>query len=208
MSNEIKNCIIVGAGDFSSLVTKPDDKTLIIAADGGMNHLKRAGIVPHIWIGDGDSIEGEVPDGCEIIKLNRDKDETDMLAAIRLAVEMGCMSFHLYGCLGGRIDHTVANIKILNMLANNGIKAYMYDKMSMLTVIKNESITFPKEAEGNISIFAMSERAIGVTIEGLKWELLDETLFCTDTIGVSNEFTGAKSSISVKEGNLLVVVGG
>jgi thiamine pyrophosphokinase len=44
-----------------------------------------------------------------------------------------------------------------------------------------------------------------VTLAGLKYPLSDAVLTCDMPLGVSNEFTGAPASVSVREGTLLVL---
>lgn len=203
------NCIIVGAGDFNGFVSPVDrDKDFIIAADGGYNYLKNAGIKPHVWIGDGDSLGEAVDDTAAdfIYKLPCEKDDTDVLAAVKLALEKGAKSIHLYGVLGGRIDHTMANIKIMSYLSDQGVVAFAYDNNSMMTVLKDAGIPFDKNASGILSVFSLTDVSYGVTIRGLKYALEDDVLYETDSIGVSNEFIGNDGYIEVKKGKLLVII--
>ena len=55
-------------------------------------------------------------------------------------------------------------------------------------------------------IFSLNEKAHGVTIRGLKYELEDATLSNAMPVGVSNEFVGVESEVSVKDGTLLLIV--
>lgn len=216
------NCIIVGAGDFNGLVSMPDpQRDLVIAADGGYAYLKELGIVPDIWVGDADSLEeknaGKSNEHAEIlspenevaemIRLPREKDDTDTLAAVRIGMERGCRSFMIYGGCGGRIDHTIANIKVLSFIEDMGCVGYMYDRAAMLTVIRNRGVSFPPQAAGMVSVFSLSDESRGVDISGLKYEVRDMVLMESDSIGVSNEFVGRPGSIAVRDGKLLIVVG-
>lgn len=206
------NCIIVGAGDFYGLVSPLTEGDLVIAADGGIEHLGRLGIKPHIWVGDNDSTGKDFFDSAneekadEIITLPCEKDDTDVFFAVKLGMERGFKTFFIYGGMGGRFDHTMGNVKILEFLAENGCRGFLYDKASMVTVIRNSAISFPKEATGYVSVFSMADESRGVTIRGLKYELTDAVLTGSASIGVSNEFTGSDSYISVRDGKLLVVL--
>lgn len=204
---QITNCIIVGAGDFSGFVSAPDrEKDLIIAADGGMNYLAACGVMPDIWIGDADSLEVELPECTQIVRLPKEKDETDMLAAALLALKAGCKTFHIYGGCGGRLDHTLANIALLDELSSHDATAYMYDKSSMMTVIRDGGISFPEGLSGMISIFSLADESKGITIRGLKYEIEDYNMKRSDSIGTSNEFVGRSAFIEVKSGALLIVM--
>lgn len=209
MDNAERSCIIVGAGEFGGLVRPIETgKDFVIAADGGYRYLRNMGICPDMWVGDADSLGGIPEDSYEgaVIELPREKDETDMLYACNYALENGFRSFQLYGALGGRLDHTLANIKILSYLADRGAAAYCYGISEMLTVISDGGISFPKEAVGIISVFSLSEESVGVTIKGLKYEVGDIKISESDSIGVSNEFIGCESYIEVKKGKLLIVI--
>lgn len=198
-------CIIVGAGEFNAKFLKIEQDDYIIAADGGYEHLKKEHIKPDILIGDMDSVKKQVK-GISVIQLPCEKDDTDTLAAIRLGLEKGYHEFILHGMLGGRIDHTIANIQCLQFLKKNDAHGVLYGKDSYIQLIHNERLDFPDTMQGTVSVFSISEEAKGVTETGLKYSLENEMLSGSFPIGISNEFTGEASSISVQEGSLLVCV--
>lgn len=200
-----KLCIIFGAGEvFEPRRAKKKDDT-VIAADGGYEKALAAGFSPDAVIGDFDS--GKQPQGTAayVIKLNRDKDDTDMLAAIKLGLRRGHDTFAIYGGVGGRLDHTVANFGALAYLNAFGAHGYLIDETSIATVITNEKFCVPKSACGGVSVFAYGGNASGVTLKGLKFPLENATLTPEFPIGVSNEtVTGKQAEITVKQGSLLV----
>ena len=114
--------------------------------------------------------------------------------------------FYLYGGTGGRIDHTIANLQLLADLAAQGKQGFLFDRSSIITAIRNSSISFGEISSGYVSVFSHSEQSTGVYLKGLKYELADATLKNTFPLGVSNEFTGNQSSITVKSGTLLIVL--
>ena len=99
-------CRIVCAGDFDAgLLPASQPGDLLIAADAGLMHLQRAGRAPDLCVGDFDSL-GSIPDGCPVIRLPVMKDETDMAAARRIALERGYRTLEFHGVLGGaRFSH-------------------------------------------------------------------------------------------------------
>ena len=99
-------CTVVGAMEPGPMVLAPG---LVIAADGGLAHLKAQGAAPDLTVGDFDSL-GYVPDG-NVIRHPPEKDDTDTMLALRLGLERGYDTFVLYGCLGGRMDHAYANFQ-------------------------------------------------------------------------------------------------
>ncbi len=200
-----KLCIIFGAGE-----TYPPRKTfgkddLIIAADGGYDAATKLGLEPDAVIGDFDS--GDEPKtAAYVVKLNRDKDDTDTLAAVRLGLRRGYKTFVIYGGVGGRIDHTMANFETLRFLNNYDAAGYLVDRDCIATVITDGKFALPKAARGTVSVFAFGGRAEGVTEKNLKFPLTDATLTPDYPLGVSNSTVdgSAPVSISVKHGSLLI----
>lgn len=196
------SCIIVAAGDNFDEITNKDN-SLVIAADGGLKYCKN--IKVDYAIGDFDSL-GYVPNDIKnVIALNPMKDNTDTLAAIDLAISLGKDTFYIYGAFGGeRQAHSLANIAALNYISKKGLKAVAFGKNENYVVIRKE-IIFEKESSGFISIFSLNEKSIGVTEENLKYKLNDYELHNDSSLGVSNEFIGEESKITLKDGVLLVV---
>lgn len=197
-----EKCFIFGAGEYYG-TEKPGDG-VVIAADGGCDKCLELGIIPDIVIGDFDS--GTAPESLPCIRLNPVKDETDMAEAVRLGLERGCEEFHIFGGTGGRTAHTFANIQTLAMLAEKGKKAFLYGNKEVFTVVRNSCVGFGGESRGYISVFSLTEKSAGVTESGLKYSLDNAVLTSHFPLGVSNEFTGVPSRVSVAEGELLLIV--
>lgn len=108
--------------------------------------------------------------------------------------------------MGGRIDHTIANIQILAYLSPNSMQGFLFGKDSVITAITNRKVSFDKVPSGYISIFSYTPKSEGVYLQGLKYELENAVLTNTFPLGVSNEFIGKESSIAVDNGMLLIVL--
>ncbi len=195
---------IVGAGDISGTRLVIPEGAFVIAADAGLTHLKNAGIVPDLIVGDFDSL-GETPSGENVVTHKPEKDDTDMLLAVHEALLRGAETVIIYGGLGGRLDHEYANLQTLAYIANRDVRAYLVGRGCICTMIKNGSISFDGEMKGTISVFCHGSKAEGVNLTGLKYPLTDHTLTNDYPLGVSNEFTGIPSRVSVKNGLLLVM---
>lgn len=197
-------CFIVGAGIFQGMSVMPETDDYIIAADGGYTHLRNLGIEPDVLIGDFDSLE-VIPEHRNLIQHSPIKDDTDMALAAAYAAREGYRRFLIYGGLGGRLDHTMANLMLLNSMAKAGLEVYLAGEGSIITAVSEERVVFPKEFTGMISVFCLGEPCTGVTEYGLKYGLDDEELKSGMTLGVSNEFLGKESYIEVKR-NVLTVM--
>ena len=197
-------CYIVGAGINYGLDFAVGEGDFVIAADGGLDHLHKQGIPAGLSIGDFDSISGK-PAGGNVITLDRDKDNTDTFEAIRQGMALGYESFHIYCGTGGRFDHTFANIQALGYLSRNGKRGYLVGRDYVVTAISGGGISFEPGCSGVVSVFSFSDNSTGVCIRGLKYELENACLASTSPIGVSNEFIGTGSTISVCDGVLIVI---
>lgn len=197
-------CYIVGAGDCENLVIKNNREDLIVAADGGYKHLLSAGITPDIIIGDFDSL-GEIPEGENIIKLNPVKDITDLHAATDVGIEKGYNEFVVFGALGGRFDHSLANIQLLARLSQVGCKAVIRDGKTFVTAITDGAMSFDPSFRGYVSVFSHTDKCEKVTVKGMKYCLENAELSNSFSLGVSNEFIGINSEIIIGKGTAIVI---
>lgn len=204
----MKRCIIIGAGEFYEKTWDYEKEDFLIAADGGFEHLRKMGVMPKLLIGDMDSIEQEYNGlEVEVKRLPREKDDTDMLAAIKEGLAQGCKEFIIYGALGGeRIDHSIANLQCLLYLHQHGAKGILCGAHDRIELLCNEKKEFPATKKGILSVFAFFGDAKGVTEKGLKYAVQDATIKMEFPIGISNEFIGQESMIEVKDGMLLVCI--
>lgn len=200
----MKSCRIFSAGDYNPAVKKYISADLTIAVDAGYNFTCDAGIEPDIVLGDFDSL-GFVPKAKEIIRHPVMKDDTDTLLAVRTGLRRGCDVFYIYGGLGGRLDHTLANIQTLKFISDHGAKGFLIGVSENVTVLKNETAFFYPCTDGLISVFAFDGDAFGVTLDGLLYPLTNAHLTEGLPIGVSNEFTGVSATVSVTNGSLAVI---
>ncbi len=197
-------CVIVGAGDFTESELNINVGDFVIAADGGYNHLLKIGVKPDLLMGDFDSL-GDLPENIDIKRFKAEKDDTDTALAIEHGIELGYKLFHLYGCTGGRLEHTVANIQCLVRLSRSRMRGYIFSKEQIITSITNDVLSFDSGCKGYISAFAYGGDAKGVYERGLKYPLTDATIRDDVPLGVSNRFTGEDSSVSVGNGTLIVM---
>ena len=200
-------CYIFGAGQPPACPPKINARDIVVAADGGYDYARSSGIRIDALIGDFDSIgafPGRERSNLLVRRLPKEKDQTDLLAALQYGLELGYMCFRIYGGTGGRIDHTLANIQCLGYLVNHGARGYLHDGSSVVTALKGE-IWLAARRRGVISVFALGGAAEGVSLRGLKYELTNARLDCDFPLGVSNAFTGLPVHIKAERGILLVV---
>ena len=201
-------CYIFGAADGLPQKIEKNRDDIIIAADGGYCFLKEKDITPDIVLGDFDSL-GYIPEvNCKIIKHPIKKNDTDTMLAVKTGLDLGFKKFILYGCSGKRLDHTFANIQTLCYITNQGGQGFLCGKDFVVTTVKNGSLKLNKRKCGTVSIFSLTEKSSGVSIDGLLYNLNNATLNSDFPLGVSNEFVGKDVQISVKDGMIAVIWSG
>lgn len=215
METKKGKCIIVAAGDLTVSEMNISEGDLVIAVDGGLEYCRALGVEPDLVLGDFDSVGEELlaqvelwerSDPERVVRLKPEKDDTDTLAAVRVALERGYNSFLLYGAMGGRLEHTIANIQCLLFLRHHGAVGYMMDAGGMCFVLEDEERHFGASMRGYLSLFSLGEKAEGVDIRGMKYELNDAVITNDFPIGISNEFIGQEAVVRVKRGQLLGIV--
>ena len=198
-------CYIFASGEYDGAPwPQVGEEDLVIAADGGYTRAVEAGVPIHLVVGDFDSL-GYVPPHPHILRHPVEKDDTDTALALREGWERGYRRFVLYGCLGGRLDHTLANLQLLCGLARKGGRGELVSRNTTITAIHNDTLELDESQRGILSVFCLGEAARGVTIRGLKYTLEGGTLEAHVPLGVSNEFVGRPAHIEVEDGTLLVM---
>ena len=192
---DTKVCYLFGAGEQSPCHIELGKDDLVIAVDGGFNYLEKIGLRADYVLGDFDSVSASshLPSDC--IRHPKEKDDTDMMLAARLGLEKG---------------YTLANIQTLTFLNRHNAVGTLIGDGYALKVVTNGVISFgkdlPENTTGNIcSVFSLSDVSTNVTIQGFHYEVEGATLTNSFPLGVSNEFTGRKGSISVSNGTLAVL---
>ena len=197
-----KHCTVICAGEVGTLRVPAD--SFVICADGGLAHAKKAGIEPDLIVGDFDSF-GQIPQGKNVRVHPVAKDETDSFLAADYALERGCDVFLFYGCLGGRFDHTLANLQLLRRLCLCGCHATLIGADgTRITAIRNETLSFSAALTGSIGVFSLTPESRGVTVKNLRYEAENVTLNDHTSLGASNAFCGKAAQIGVTDGMLLI----
>lgn len=181
----------------------------IVAADGGYRYCRQAGLKPDVLLGDLDSLNPDerecVPEGTRLIRLPREKDDTDTISAARYLIEAGCGDITLCCALGGRLDHTVANLQTLLFLAQQGVRARVVDETCCAEVLLPGLWRVEKGRYDLFSLFSMSDSCAGVTIEQAKYPLDAYHLINSFPIGISNEFLKGDAHVRFVSGRILLI---
>jgi thiamine pyrophosphokinase len=183
--------------------------TALICADGGARHLEAAGIVPRLIVGDMDSLDSARQEyyeakGCRIIRHPRRKDETDTGLALREAFAMEPAEVWIWGALGQRVDHTLANISLLVQGAERGIAVKLIDEWCEVFLIDRPTV-LEGEAGQTVSLFPFWGPAAGVTLRGFEFPLTKAVMEIGRPCGISNRLMMGQGIIELDSGCLLAV---
>ena len=200
-----KKCIIFGGGDYclnNKIVKEKDD--FVICADSGYLHAKKTNIDVDLIVGDFDSLDILMIDqDISIIKTSSIKDETDMYLAIQEAIKRGYQNIDIYGALGGRIEHSLANITLLKYFVSYSIT--LIDGNLRIFVLKDKDIyKIDSQCFGYVSIFSLTPTS-NILIQGLKYELDNKDIYANYPLGIDNEAIGLDAIVKVNEGIILVI---
>ena len=184
----------------------------MIAADSGWRHATALRVKPSVLLGDFDSLDGgngipdDVPDDVEILTVPAEKDFTDTQMAVDEARKRGAKHITIIGGLGGRLDHTLSCLAILEGLWEKGDRLAVIDSgYSRVRFLSSDSALIPRSGYKYLSLLAVDPVVKGVEIDGVKYPLKGAKLNRTYQFAVSNEITGNCAFIAVKKGRLLIV---
>ena len=209
-----KVVFVVSGGDLGDPVflreqAAAEAPAAVICADGGARHLEAAGIIPGLIVGDMDSLDAQrqayyEARGCRIVRHPRRKDETDTELALHEAFRMEPAEVWIWGALGHRVDHALANISLLVQGKQKGIEVKLIDEWCEVFLIDRRTV-LEGEAGQTVSLFPFAGQAAGVTLTGFEFSLTNAVMEIGRPYGVSNRLMTGRGIIEVDSGRLLAV---
>lgn len=198
-------CVIFGGADIGdSCDLNIPENAYVIAADSGYRHCLRFGIKPDLILGDFDSYEDKLPDDCEIIAAPREKNDTDLMLAVKTGFEKGFCTFYIYGADGGRMGHTAAAVQTLAYIESNGGEGVLFGNGFVMRVYGEGTVKLLGNGAKYLSVFALTESA-EITERNLKYSGKLKLTY-DFPLGVSNEFIDGPAEIEVKTGKILTIL--
>ncbi|MEI6610854.1 MAG: thiamine diphosphokinase [Deltaproteobacteria bacterium] len=199
----------IGDRDFFRKKISRMENVLIICCDGGVRHLQQTGIKPDVIIGDMDSIDSDQLESysrqdVKIIKYPASKDFTDTELALDYAINLKPAVIYIWAALGGRLDHTLSNLFLLEKTKALPIKAYLIDEYCEVFLLSSD-VTINESAGQTVSLIALSPQVEGIALRGFLYPLDDAILRMGESRAVSNIINDDEAKISVRSGCLLVI---
>lgn len=208
-----ESVLILANGDWGEdeqrLRRLVNETTHVVATDGALDRAIQLGITVDTLIGDLDSLldsthlEDRFP-AMEILRYPEDKDWTDLELAIDWALERRPNAIVLYGAVGGRIDHTMTNLALLEKGLHSGIPITLISGNESTRLIQGSLALSDAVVGDRVSLLPISLFST-VSTQGLKFPLHSEKLFRGQGRGVSNVVVSTPTRVDVESGVLAVV---
>lgn len=212
MACVIKRALIIGSGDVHDPIQLKEEALkhdFVLCADGGIKHTYDLDIHVDLIIGDLDSVDKKFDDYISrhqipVEKYPIEKNATDVELAIDYLVEQEFKVITFMGVLGGRIDHTLANIFLLKSLAKRNVIGRIVDDKNVV-YYSDDTLNLTKKAGFYVSLVPLSETGIIVTLNGFYYTLKKEHIPFGSAHGISNYIVDHEGTISIHDGAALVI---
>jgi len=207
------SALIIGSGsniDIEKFESENLNIEYVICADGGLEKAESLNLIPNIIIGDLDSVNKTVLKkyldmNVELIKYPAEKNYTDMELAIEYAVEKQFKDIVLIGASGSRLDHTMANIMLIERYYKLGINIKIIDNNNYIQIVTSNMVIYNKK-NYYVSIVPITDMIVGITLIGFKYPLNDVNVNRGSTLCISNQITSDKGNIILQSGTALVFI--
>ncbi len=212
--NNMTRTVIIANGDLpdsGAARRHVHDGDRIICADGGANHAVAMGLVPHVVVGDLDSLAPDLRAYLETIGVQFevhpvDKDRTDLELALRLAIAEGADEVNLLATLGGRLDQSLANVLLLAQAEWADARVQVIEGDEVAWVVRGgQDSTVRGEIGDTLSLIPITYQITGVCLDGVQWPLHDATLHLGDTLTVSNTLSAPAAHVQIGAGMAVIV---
>lgn len=213
MQNNLKNgniemidCLIFAGSELniSNFEKSKYSNAFVICADRGLLHAQALGIKPNLAVGDFDSLKYS-PQECETLRFPTEKDDTDLLIAVKEAIKRGFKNIDILGALGGRVDHMYGNIQVLSYACDNNANAHLISDDDIVSVYSPGTYAIPKLEGYSLSLFSYSTSVENICISGTLYQLNNGIINNSFPIGISNVIVDDNALISFSDGKLLVI---
>ena len=172
------NCVVVANGSFPQ-TTLPlrllHEASVVIACDGAVEALDKAGITPAAIVGDLDSIPSRFREHyADRIHIVEDQEINDLTKSIRFAYRTGQQEVLILGATGLREDHTLGNISLLMDYAPLFHRVEILSDYGIFTPVR-QTTTLASEPGTQVSLFSLAPFGT-ISTTGLRWPIRNRQL--------------------------------
>ncbi len=193
----------------ANFLTELKSNDYIIGVDAAALWLIKNNLVPHLAIGDFDSVTAEefkiIKNKVkQIKKYSSNKDYTDLHLAINFSLEKNPKQIIIFGARGTRLDHTLVNLFLLELALKKGILVKLKDVNNEMWLVNSVCLIKKSKDYKYLSILSYSQESV-ISILGCKYEVKEKKISRKETIGISNEVIARLGKVMVYKGIVIVV---
>ena len=172
-----------------------------IAADGGYQYAAELGVPLAKVLGDFDS--SHKPDGENLLVFPCEKDESDAELALQIGIREGYKEIWLIAPFGGRVDHTIANLALLELADRQNVDVKLYDGINLAYLVGAGIHSIPDHYR-YLSFFPLDSTA-ELSLYNMKYPLERYCLYRNKPLAISNEPAEGQPCIQVYSGKVICV---
>lgn len=192
------------------LLGKLRARSILVAADSGLELAEAAGLKPDWITGDMDSLDSEerlrLYPAERVIRHATGKDHTDTELAFALLQEKGCDEIWIIGGGGGRLDHLFA---IRDLFERDFFPVRWITAAEDIYCIDakagGNALSVNLKPGTSVSVFLAGAGTWKAKSEGLKWPL-ENVCWERGLFGLSNVAVNGNFSINAEEGRFMVIL--
>lgn len=192
-----------------ALIEKHADADILIAADGGYEYLLRCGLKPDYLVGDFDSARKEALGGLDghtqVVRLSEEKNETDSMVAIDIALQDGAFDIVMLGALGKRSDHAQANIMLLKYAFDKGARLLLEDEYCEVFLATGQTRLTGRKGQ-TVSILPFGGEATVSSDDALHYPMDRLYMAASNPVGVSNVFDQSTAVVDIQGFALIFMI--
>lgn len=198
----------IDPGICRSLVSEED---YVFCADGGTRHAMAIGVIPTLVMGDMDSIDPVSrmwleQHNVEVRTFPAEKDSSDTELLLDYIRDEGFRDIIIFAATGGRLDHQLANLLLLEKYAVQGHSIRILYSKGFAEGVRGESQIVLNGQRGHLSsVFTVSDAAF-VSLEGFRYKLSSYAVRRGSTLGLSNVIESDRAVVTVHSGNIILIV--
>ncbi len=183
----------------------------LIGADRGAGFLVHNGYIPHLALGDFDSVNADqmrqiANAAQELLTCDPfNKDWTDTELALREAMRRGFKDIVIMGALGTRFDHGLGNVHLLRQANEQGCTLALIDEYNEIRLCTHNLRLAANSRFPYVSLLPLTLEVTGVTLQGFRYPLDNATLRLGWSLGISNVIDAQIGTIAISAGMLLVI---
>ncbi len=184
----------------------PQVKTNIVALDGAAEFLRSKNIIPAVIIGDFDKVTKSTVDFFAqkdvVIEKLEDQNSTDLDKGIKYCLEHSATSINIYNSIGGRLDHTLYNTRILKKYYSPKINIKIFNEKEVMQCVENCTIDVHGDIGNRFSL--ISAPYAKISSSGLQYDMEDYVLEYGKSESACNALKTPKARIMITGSALII----